>query len=151
MLSKERTHLGYELLLSVLLKYHILVLFDNREALVEDLSSILLAHEGLEFRELAGRDVYHFFLADVACDARILSFIVDSGSLRTNSLCCANSRINVIRLHHALDVILIAVVADVRDVPLTCDRRLWVHRFAVVLVTCRGQVRLILLVLVVEK
>ena len=151
MLSKERAHLGYELLLSILLKYHILVLFDNCKTLIEDLSSILLAHEGLEFGELAGRDVNHLLFADVACDARILSFIIDRGSLRTHSLCCTNCWINVIRLHQALDVILVAVVADVRDVPRTSDWRLRVHRFAVFIVARRSQVRLILLVLVVEE
>ena len=116
-MSKERTHLCNELLLSILLKYHILVLFDDREALVEDLCSVLLAHEGLEFGELAGRDVNHLLLAHVACHARILSFIIDRGSLRTDSLCCTDSRVYVIRLHQALDVLLVAVVADVRDVP----------------------------------
>ena len=95
MFSKEWAHLCNELLLSILLKYHILVLFDNSEALVEDVCSILLAHEGLELRELAGRDVYHFFLADVARDIRVLSLVIDRGSLCTDSLSGSNGWIHV--------------------------------------------------------
>lgn len=76
------------MLLSIALKNHGLILLDDRKALVEDLRSILFAHELSEFGEFARGNVDHFVLAHVARDARVLSFVVDSVALGAGGLSC---------------------------------------------------------------
>ena len=75
-------------MLSIALKNHGLILLDDRKALVEDLRSILFAHELSEFGEFARGNVDHFVLAHVARDARVLSFVVDSVALGAGGLSC---------------------------------------------------------------
>ena len=53
-LVKEGLKLLSELSFAVFLEDHLLLRFDNGEALVEHLSTILLTHEGFKFGEGAG-------------------------------------------------------------------------------------------------
>ena len=139
-----------KLLLSVVIEDHVLVLLNNCKALVEDLATILLAHESLEFGELARANVDHLFLAHVACDISILSNIVDGGGLCALGLTCTNIGVHICCLSQALDILLIPIVADVRYISRHSCWRLWVRHFGISLVTC-SQMRLILLIFIVEE
>ena len=74
-IGEKRVQLLDKLLLSTILKDHILLRSDDLEALVKDICSILIAHEGAELREFTRRDIDHLFLANIASDIGILSFV----------------------------------------------------------------------------
>ena len=71
------TKLLHQLAFSILLKDYVLVSLNNGKALVELLSTVLIAHPLLELRELTGRNVDHLIFANVSMDVGILAFIVD--------------------------------------------------------------------------
>ena len=76
-----------ELSFSILFENHLLLRLDNGEALVENFSAILLAHEGLEFGEGARRDIDHFLLGDTASCGTVLSFVLNGSGLLAGSSC----------------------------------------------------------------
>ena len=75
--GEKWAQLSDELLFTVVFKNHILVLFDDGEALVENLRTVLLAHKRFELGELTRRNVDHFFLAHVAGHVGVLAFVID--------------------------------------------------------------------------
>ncbi len=77
--------MGQKLLLAVVLKDDVLVLLNDCKALVELSSTILLTHESLELRELAGCDVDHLVFADVASDTLILTLVMNGSLTRGGS------------------------------------------------------------------
>ena len=62
---EQRSQLLQQCLLSIVF-INVARLLDHCEALIKRLSTILLAHESLEFGELARGNVDHLFLADAA-------------------------------------------------------------------------------------
>jgi hypothetical protein len=103
---EQRAKLRDQLLLAVSLKDQVLMRLNHCKTLIECRCPVLVAHEGLELRELARRNVDHLLLADVACHVAILAYVVDSnilgGGLRLEAIC----------LFHTLNVVLVAVVTD---------------------------------------
>ena len=63
-------------LLSIVLENDVLVRLDDGESLVEHVATVLLAHEGLELRELAGGDIDHFFFSSGPSHVAVLPIIV---------------------------------------------------------------------------
>ena len=98
------------MLLTIALENHRLILLDDRKALVKDLRSILFAHELSEFGEFTRGDVDHFVLAHVACDARILSFVVDRVALGASRLGSGQCLVNTAILRQALQVLQVTIV-----------------------------------------
>lgn len=80
---EQRSKLLEQLLLSITLKNDCLALLDNRKALIEYLSSVLLTHERLELWELARRNIDHLILAYITRNTAVLSLVVKSGTLCT--------------------------------------------------------------------
>ena len=91
---EQWVQLRHQLLLAIVLENHSLILLDDREALVEDLLTVLLAHEAAELGELARRDVDHLFLAGAARHIAILALVVDSVALGVLRLRCRSGRVD---------------------------------------------------------
>ena len=123
-LVKERLKLLGELSFAVLLEDHLLLRFDNGKTLVEHLTTVLLTHEGFEFRESAGWDIDHFLFAHSTSDITILSVIIYCRALL--ALCSSLDSLRDIRsLGKVLNIILVAILTDIRSIPL---HSLWRHR-----------------------
>lgn len=71
--GEEGTELAGKTLLAVVLEDHILISLDDREALIENVVTVLLTHERLELREFARGNIDHLVLAHVSSHTSILA------------------------------------------------------------------------------
>ena len=81
LVGEEGPKLAHETLLAVIFENDILVRLNDAKALVKNIVAVLLAHESLELRELAGRNVNHLVFADVASHITVLALVVVSRRL----------------------------------------------------------------------
>ena len=140
-----------QLLLAIVLVNHRLVLFDDREALVKDLLAVFAAHKLAELGELARGDVDHLFLAHVARHVAVLALVLQGRVLRALGLGLGKCRVDIISICQVIDIVLVSVVADVRDVPWQGGWRLNLSLLCVGFLASRRKMLFVLLQLVVEE